>query len=474
MNIKDIKKLIDEDRTSPRKTKAKEGLKYYKAEHDILNFRLYYYDKNGNVVEDKYRSNVKIPHAFHAELVDQKVNYLLSNPLDLYVEDESFKQKLDEYINEDFHQLLQDTVEGASNKAREFIYAYVNEEGKLEFDVADSLGVVEVINNDKLEAILRYYDVVRRHNNKDITLTRVELWDDKEVTYYIQDSENNSNYRLDDTVAINPRPHVILEDSVNVYGDSLGYIPFFKLSNNKYEKTDLEPIKALIDDYDLMACSLSNNLQDFQDALYVVKGYNGDSLDTLIQNIKTRKTVGVDEDGGIDIKTVDIPVDARKTKLTLDKENIYKFGMGFDSTQLGDGNITNVVIKSRYSLLDLKCNKIEIRLRKLIRQLLKAITNDINKRHNTNYDYQAIEFELVKDMMINENDVATNEKLKEEAKAQAIENILGVSARLDDDTVLKTLCEILELDYEEIKENIDNQLYAPIDLNKASEGDIVE
>ncbi|HEM6033190.1 TPA: phage portal protein, partial [Streptococcus suis] len=85
-------------------------------------------------------------------------------------------------------------------------------------------------------------------------------------------------------------------------------------------------------------------------------------------------------DGGLDVKTVDIPIEARKEKLRIDKEAIYKFGMGFDSSQTGDGNITNVVIKSRYSLLDLKCNKIEVRLRRIIKQMLELIVENINQR----------------------------------------------------------------------------------------------
>lgn len=84
--------------------------------------------------------------------------------------------------------------------------------------------------------------------------------------------------------------------------------------------------------------------------------------------------------------------------------------MGFDSSQIGDGNITNVVIKSRYALLDLKCNKAEIRLRKLIRQLLKVIVEDINKRFNKAYNFMDIDINIVRETMVNENDVANNEK----------------------------------------------------------------
>ncbi len=147
-----------------------------------------------------------------------------------------------------------------------------------------------------------------------------------------------------------------------------GFIPFFRLDSNRKQVSGLKPIKALIDDYDLMACGLSNNLQDIGEGLYVVKGFQGADLDEMIQNVKVKKHIGVDADGGVDIKTVDIPYEARKVKLELDEKNIYRFGMGFNSAQLGDGNITNIVIKSRYALLDLESNKLEIRLKQFLRR----------------------------------------------------------------------------------------------------------
>lgn len=473
LKIDELKKIMDKDRMSQSKAKARQGLQYYKGEHEILNYRLFYYDSNGVLKEDKYRSNIKIPHQFHTELVDQKVQYLLSNPVEVITEDEILQEHLKEYINEDFQELLQNAIEGASNKGHEYAYAYIGEDNKINFQIADSLGVIPVydeLDHYKLTSIVRYYDTkIQDKDNKEVTITKVEIWTDKDVTYYIQDKDNKE-FKLDGSIKPNPRPHIVLEDEKALYdGGSLGYIPFFKLQNNKYEKTDLEPVKALIDDYDLMACSLSNNLQDFQEAIYVVKGYPGDNLDELTTNLKTKKTIGVDSEGGLDVKTIDIPIAARESKLKLDKESIYKFGMGFDSSQIGDGNITNVVIKSRYALLDLKCNKTEIRLRKLIRQLLKAIVDDINRRYNTAYNYMDIEINIVRETMVNENDIANNEKIEAEKQGQLIDNILTVAARLDDDTVLKCLCEILELDYKEMKDKLDKQEIKSVDFNSLSE-----
>ncbi|WP_085829087.1 phage portal protein [Clostridium massiliodielmoense] len=477
MNGSELKKSIDRDRVSQSKAKAREGIKYYKGEHEILNYRLFYYDNNGVLKEDKYRSNIKIPHLFHTELVDQKVQYLLSNPIEVVTEDQELQEKLKEYINEDFQETLQNAIEGASNKGLEYVYAYVDSSNKINFQVADSLSVIPVydeLDHYKLKSIVRYYDTKIQDQNKEVIITKAEVWTDKDVTYYIQDKDSKE-FKLDNGIKPNPRPHITLEDEKAYYdGGSFGYIPFFKLQNNKYEKTDLEPIKALIDDYDLMACSLSNNLQDFQEAIYVVRGYPGDNLDELTLNLKTKKTIGVDETGGLDVKTIDIPIAARESKIRLDKESIYKFGMGFDSSQVGDGNVTNVVIKSRYALLDLKCNKAEIRLRKLIRQLLKAIVDDINRRFNTAYNYMDIDINIIRETMVNENDIANNEKIEAEKQGQLINNILTAATRLDDDTVLKLLCDILELDYEEVKEKIDMQPYEPINLDTITEKEINE
>lgn len=62
----------------------------------------------------------------------------------------------------------------------------------------------------------------------------------------------------------------------------------------------------------------------------------------MINNLRSRGAVGTGENGGLDVHTVNIPVQACEEKLKVDKEGIYKFGMGFDSSQVGDGNVTKM------------------------------------------------------------------------------------------------------------------------------------
>lgn len=454
-----LKAAIESDIASKHKKRAREGVNYYQGQHEILDNRIFYVDDDGNLIEDKQASNIRIAHQFFTEIVDQKVQYLLSNKLEVTTEadDDALEEAVKSYYDDDFQLFLQEMLEGASQKGHEYAFARTTSEDRLAFQVADSLGVFLVYDelNDPVR-LVRYYDQEIVKGNKTVTIRKAELWDDKQVIFFV--SENNEAFKLDDAAEINPRPHVVAtNEEGEVVGRDYGQLPFHRLDNNRYGKTDLEPVKSLIDDYDLMNAYLSNNLQDFTEAIYVVKGFLGDNLSTLRQNIKAKKVIGTGEGGDLDVKTVDIPVEGRKTKMEIDKENIYKFGMAFDSSQVGDGNITNVVIKSRYALLDMKANKAEARLRVLLKWANEMIIADINRRKGTAYKPEDITFTIERETMVNEADIVNNAKTEAETKQILIETILAAAPKLDDDSVLQQICDLYDLDWEEVKKKLEEQ-----------------
>lgn len=84
----------------------------------------------------------------------------------------------------------------------------------------------------------------------------------------------------DDSEKLNPKPHTLYKkmNDNNTYYENFGFIPFFRLDNNKKQFSCLKTVKELIDDYDLMASSLSNNLIDFDTPIHVVKGFEGEFI----------------------------------------------------------------------------------------------------------------------------------------------------------------------------------------------------
>lgn len=456
LTVSEIKQFIDEDKASEKKHFAKIGQRYYEGQHDILDYKLYYFDANGQLQEDKTRSNIKIPHQFFTELVDQQVQYMLSGDEHIFKSDlPELQNELDAYFNEneDFAAEIYDVLTDTVTNGFAYMYAYKREDGKTAFQRAESLGVIEVRardTDDNCEYVIYHY--IDRIDKGHKEIKRIEVWDKTQTYFYVQ--VDGGDITLDESVELNPRPHSIYTKGKQKYYEEFGFIPFFRLDNCKKQFSGLKPIKPLIDDYDLMSCSLSNNLEDLTEGIFVVSGFQGDNLDELITNVKTKKHIGVDADGSVDIKTVDIPYAARQTKMELDEKNIYRFGMGFNSAQIGDGNITNIVIKSRYALLDLKCNKLEIRLKQFLRKIVKVVLDEINQLKGTDYQQKDVYFNFDREVMTNAQDNAQIAQIEAQTEQIKINTLLNLATTLDNETIVQNICEILDIDYEEIKDKL--------------------
>lgn len=139
----EIKTFIDNDAASAKKQLAKVGLRYYEADHDIKDYRIFFVDADGNIREDKTKSNIKISHPFFTELVDQEVQYMLSGK-DGFVKSDNpeLQAELDAYFNdnEDFTSELYETLTGAISKGFEYVYAYKDKNDRTAFQCAEAEG----------------------------------------------------------------------------------------------------------------------------------------------------------------------------------------------------------------------------------------------------------------------------------------------------------------------------------------------
>lgn len=482
LTIQEIKHFIDSDAASNKKQLAREGQRYYDGEHDIKNYRVFFIDADGKLQEDTLRSNFKISHPFFAELTDQAVQYMLSGKEGFIRSDiPELQTELDSYFNEneDFTSELYEILTDTITKGFAFAYAYMGEDGRTAFQCADSMGVVEVRAKetaDNCDYVIYWY--VDRVNKDNKEIKRIQVWD-KTQTYYYTDLDGK--IELDASAEINPRPHVVYTKGNVTYCEDYGMIPFFRMDNNRKQYSGLRPIKPIIDDYDLMNAGLTNNIQDANEVLYVVKGFQGDNLDELMTNIKAKKHIGVDESGGVDIQTIAIPTEARKIKMEIDEKNIFRFGMGVSTEGLKDTSATtSIAIKSAYALLDLKCNKLEIRLKQFMRRLLKIVLAEINAKHESDYQQKDVYFKFEREIIANAVENAQIELTDAQKQQVQINTLLNLANHLDNETLMQLICESLDIEYEEIKDKLpkpeDDTLYqAETALDEVPpEGDIVE
>ena len=472
LSIDEIKQFISEDALTEKKRFASKGVAYYEGDHDIRRYKLYYFDAEGNLVEDQTRSNIRISHPFFTELVDQAVQYILSGN-DGFIRSDipELQKELDYYFNnnEDFTTELSEMLTGCQTKGFEYMYAYKNADDRLAFQCADSIGVVEVRakdTDDGCEYVIYWYvDRIEKGKRK---IKRIQVWDKEQTYFYVQDGRGRIT--KDDSVKVNPKPHTLyhMEGEEQTYYEGFGFIPFFRLDNNRKQFSSLKTVKELIDDYDLMACGLSNNIQDASEYLVVVSGFQGDNLEELITNTKTKKHIGVDDGGGVEFKTVDIPYDARRVKLELDEKNIYRFGFGLNTSGLKDTSATtNIAIKAAYSLLDLKCSKMEIRLKQFLRKIIKVVLDEINTLNGTDFQQNDVYFDFVPEVMSNELENAQIKHMEAQEQQVRIGTLLNLAAHLDNETLMQNICEVLDISYEDIKSKLPDPDEAMNSINNA-------
>ena len=366
--------------------------------------------------------------------------------------------ELDAYFNENesFVAELNGLISGTVVKGWEYMYAYKNEDDRTAFQVADSTGVVEVREKETDDGcayvIYWFVDRIDKDNKK---IKRIQVWDKQQTWFFCQ--EDDGSIVRDDSIPNNPRPHILYQKDGEdrLFYDDYGIIPFFRLDNGKKRFSSLKTIKALIDDYDLMNAGLSNNIQDTNEALYVVKGFDGDNLDELHFNVRAKKLIGVGESGDVDIKTIDIPVEARKTKMEVDEKNIFRFGQGVNTEALKDTSATtSIAIKSAYANLDLKCDGLQPFLLQFMRKLLKLVLKEINDRNGTDYEQKDVYFDFEREIITNAQENAQIDLVKAQEQQAKVTTILNTASMLGQELTAQLVCEALELDYDDVKDKL--------------------
>ena len=421
-----LKYIIKEDRMSDRKKRMIEGEKYYSYEHDIENIDfsqscISETDEEGKESISKFtnpnRSNEHITNAFHRVLVDQKVSYLIGRKPVIKIDyksnmekDEDFERKIEDFTGEEFNEVLQELLTGASNKGCEALHVYYDENGKLRYCIIPADEIIPIYDSQygkELEQLIRYYDTVVIRNGNKYIRKRVEWWTKDKVTYFIED--DSRNYIFDNTVKHNPSPHwwgVATEDGFEKSrrANSWGKVPFIILKNNSKETTDLEGIKGLIDAYDMIASEGVNSMLDLVDLYWVIQGYGGDTASAIAKKLKINKAVNItDSSGSVEARQIELSMNGRLELLKRLRKDIFEFGQGIDTDPDALGNSpSGVSLKFQYTLLELKASGVAVKLKQCIKELLGYMIEDYNRKHNTDYDVSILKIALKRNAITND------------------------------------------------------------------------
>lgn len=421
-----IKELINEFTMSEIKKKMLEGERYFRDQNDILekDLRTYtIFDQNTKQKVKKVNENKSdehLPHGFYWKQVNQKKTYICGKPITITYniptdgnKDETTKKAEKKITNMvwntlgfNFEKLIKNRVKEASNKGRAWLHPnYRN--GKLVFEKYPSEECIPIYDNETqtyLIGFLHFYKI------QDLTVepvekrTYVEYWDEREVRYYIETKVNDTTIYLEDVTRPRPECHwyrEIYDNALNnlkrIEKHSWGKVPFIEIENNEEKMTDLEPIKPLIDAYDLINSGFVNTIEDLKEIIWLINGYGAEDLLALIENLRINGVARTNDTAGkIDAKLLDIPYEARQALLKGLKELIYEFGRAVDTSNkdlIGQAP-SGVSLEFLYTDLDMKADDMIGGLISAIYEVLWYVLQDLKMQEKIPQEINEFDFKI--------------------------------------------------------------------------------
>lgn len=396
-----IQIYIDEFDTSKERRLMLKGEEYYKVENDILNRKMIRYE-DGRSVEDETKANNRLAHGFMKNLVDDKINYLLTKPYTMNCKNEEYLSKVQDLLGKRFQKMLSKLGVEASNKGISWLHIYTNPKGEFKFIKIPSEQIIPLwMDNDheELQAVIRYYNVETYTGKKKELITKVEYWTTDSVTYYVVENNKliiDSEKYLEDE---NFNGHF----KINNENGGWSKVPFVPFKNNDFELPDLQFIKTLIDNYDLTRSDVANQLEEIKNIIYALKGYGGENLSEFMRDLAYYKAVKLEEDGDLSTKESVINIEAAKAHYEALKKDVFDFGQGVDknSDKLGNSP-SGIALKFIYSGLDLKCNALEEWFKWSFQELIYFV-NKYLEITNESYSDEEVEIIFNRDIAINES-----------------------------------------------------------------------
>lgn len=468
-----IKELIIQFNMSDVKRKMLEGERYFRDKNDILKKDLKSYtvfdQKTGNKkkIVNENKSDEHIPHGFYWKQVNQKKTYVCGKPITISYnspvdgEKEDTTKKAEKKITNmvwntlgaNFEKLIKNRLKEASNKGRAWLHPnYRN--GKLVFEKYPSEECIPIYDNETqtyLTGFLHFYTIQDLTGDKPEDRIYVEYWDEKEVRYFIETKVDNTTIYLEDVTRERPECHWYREIYDNALNNlkgkekhSWGKVPFIEIENNEEKMTDLEPIKPLIDAYDLINSNFVNTVEDLKEIIWLINGYGAEDLLALIENLKVNGVARTNDTAGkIDAKLLPIPYEARQALLKGLKELIYEFGRAVDTSNkdlIGQAP-SGVSLEFLYTDLDMKADDSIGGLTSAIHEILWYVLQDLKMQGKIPQEINEFDFkiEFNKSRIFNENEKITT---------------------LNNDTILSTktklekhpLCDDVDIELQRIKE----------------------
>lgn len=424
-----IKQLIIEHKASPAYKQAVDAENYFAGQNTtIKQFEKILFNALGEAVPDNYSANHKVASRFFYRDVMQANSVLLGNGITWS------KGAGEQALGADFDRKIIKAGRNAQVGGETFGF-YNN--GRVEIYSIMEFAPLYDEEDGALKAGARFWQI---DNSKPLRATMFEL---DGFTEYMWDKDH-----AEGMIKSPKRGYIAVIQSSEADGDIIyeykNYpsFPVVPCWANEKKQSELVPLKATIDAYDLINAGYCNQVDDvaFFWAITNAGGMDDTDLVTFLDKMRKMHAAQLDGDQTITPVTVDVPYASREALLERLEKQLYKDAMALNTYDIANGAVTATQIQAAYEPLNEKLDAFEAEISDFIARLLTVAG--------------------VEDEPTYTRSVIVN-------KSEEINSVVGSALYLDDEYVTEKIMTILG-DKDKVQEVLDNK--AAVDVQRMTGG----
>lgn len=355
-----IKALINEHKASDIYNQAKDAENYYAGQNTtIKRYEKILFTATGQAVPDLFSANHKLATRFFYRDVTQANSTLLGNGI-------TWKNGAgEEALGKDFDRKA--LKAGRHAQVGGVSFGFYNNK-KVEIYTVLEFAPLYDEEDGALKAGARFWQI---DSNKPLRVTMFEL---DGYTQYMWNKDHAEGMILQQKQA-----YIKEIQSSEAFGDEIyeyrNYptFPIVPCWANEMKQSELTPIRATIDCYDLINSGYANNIDDANLIYWTITNAGGmDDVDLVEFLDKMRKLHAAQTDGDQTVTptTVDVPFEGREALLDRLEKQLYKDSMALNTYDIAGGAVTATQIEAAYEPLNEKLDGYEAEITDFIQRLL--------------------------------------------------------------------------------------------------------
>ena len=396
-----LSKEIKKWKTSKKRLEQITGEKYYMGFHEILKRNRTAIGENGELVNINNLPNNKIVDNQYQKIVDQKVNFLLGQPITFQTDDEIYAKLLQDIFDYKFHKIFKALCTDCLNGGIGWLYPYYDEKGNFcfkRFAPYEILPFWKDSEHEELDFAVRLYEVSIYEGQNEKIIEKVEVYTNKGIERYVLE---NGVLILD---IENPSSDYLTLNNTNY---NWSKIPLVSFKYNFLEIPLIRNTKTLQDSINSIISDFQNNMQeDSRNTILIIKNYDGENLGEFRRNLASYGAIKTREDGDVEALKIEINSENYKTIIELLKKEIISVAKAYDANELRFGNTPNEMnIKSVFNDINMDANSMELEFQASLKELLWFINMHFINTKLGNFENKEVKIIFNKDTIVNESQV---------------------------------------------------------------------